>query len=223
MRVGFIKTFIDNNYFISDKDGKTIFYPWGKFGKGYIIQSKQQEEQLHRFFVAFSLIQICLLFLISATVGPGFTIILLPFFILILFLWVRMSTKGLVKAPPLSDSGLLWKMYSWFLLVMLVMDSIVNGINQTFTGLKVLDIMIALWAIFGLFSYAHKKVKGNATSWKVFFFIFVIWSLAYNFIIEPLSDSTVKVFNNIVGMVLLVPLFVALYLYSFKFMSKDSQ
>jgi len=222
--MGFIKKMVDNN-FIVDENNQTIFYPWGKFATGYIIQNREQEEKLRRFFSAFTIISLCLLFLFLVTIGPGFAIIPLPFSTLIFFLWVRRATRGLSIVPPASHiPALLWKIYSWFILIILGIDSIKSGINQTLIGLKLLDFVFSIWAILGLFLYAYKKAYGNGNSWKVFFVFYVIWTLTYDFIIEPLSVGKVQFFNNLFGLVLFgVPLYIALYQYAFKFMSMESE
>lgn len=222
--MGFIKTVTDDN-FVVDEDGKTIFYPWGKFATGYIIQKKDQEERLRRFFVTYTIVNLCLLFLFTVTTGVNFAIVVLPISIPIFFLWVRSATKGLSEAPAASRiPASLWKTYSWFILIVLGVDSVKSGVHQTLTGLKLLDFIFSLWAIFGLFLYSYKKAYGNKTSWKVFFVFYVIWTLAYDFIIEPLSGGKVQFFNNFFGLVVFcIPLYIALYQYAFKFMSIESE
>jgi hypothetical protein len=36
------------SYFKSAQDGKTLFFPWGRLGRGYVVASREEYEQMHR-------------------------------------------------------------------------------------------------------------------------------------------------------------------------------
>ncbi|HUK99433.1 MAG TPA: hypothetical protein VLX29_01115 [Nitrospirota bacterium] len=81
--------------FKTDEQGKTIFYPWGIFGKGYIIP----EDKKDRFrFTIKRYLQMCvpLTFVFSIFLNLLlFFFIILPLYFVI---WVKTSTRGLATS-----------------------------------------------------------------------------------------------------------------------------
>lgn len=85
--------------FITDNEGNRIFYPWGKWGKGYISPSPEFEQKLRTLFTVYNLVFAVLIF---GTGLAGFYLYA-PLFlfpaILIYWLIVRAKVSGLKPTP----------------------------------------------------------------------------------------------------------------------------
>ena len=75
-------------------------------------------------------------------------------------------------------------------------------------GLIYIDIAITTVALFGLFLYAAEKKFLGPIFWRLFFFVYISWDIALRLTHEPLILEFV-----IHGLILLAPLYLALYLY----------
>jgi len=95
--MGLFRKLTDSS-FKKGKDGNMLFYPWGIFGKGYILKNKDQEENIRRFVVRYYVGFLIPLFLIGLTVGWGFGFILLPFALLIWIRRAKVFTSGLMAS-----------------------------------------------------------------------------------------------------------------------------
>jgi hypothetical protein len=78
-----------NSSFKSNERGQTVFLPWGKLGKGYVLGSEQKAAEARRFVKRTALSVFGLLFLTIFTVGPTFAIFWFPFWSL--FYWWRVN------------------------------------------------------------------------------------------------------------------------------------
>ena len=61
--MGFFRRLTDSSFKV-DSAGRSIFYPWGIFGKGYVLPDKEYEEKIRSFLTkcyAFNLITIMVL------------------------------------------------------------------------------------------------------------------------------------------------------------------
>lgn len=56
-------------YFKTGADGREVFFPWGAWGRGYVIQTDQRYESMHRMLKIYLIIS---LVLIIGTIAPGF-------------------------------------------------------------------------------------------------------------------------------------------------------
>jgi uncharacterized RDD family membrane protein YckC len=108
-----------------------------------------------------------------------------------------------------------WKIYFWFLAVVLVLACFTEDITDAW---NILGLLIFLLALVGLFLHAYKKKLFNANFWKMFFPIYIVWNLAYDILIEPkISGENIELIPYLLAFMILFPLYVALYLYAFKF------
>jgi len=57
-------------------------------------------------------------------------------------------------------------------------------------------------------------------AWKTYLFMFVIWDLTYNIIIQPRASGTAFDPINLIGLLFVVPVYIALYLYGFRFLKE---
>jgi hypothetical protein len=207
-----------DRFFAEDRDGLSTFYPWGKSVKGYALKDKPHEEKLRKLLSSMNIIFFCSLFLLGITIGWAFGIILLPFYYLTLFLIAQSYTKGLEKVEPLSSSRLFWKIYFWFIFAILILSYISEGISGTW---GIIDLVMSSGALAGLFLYGYKKKLFAPIFWKTYFVVFIVWDISYNLIIEPKSRGEAFETITLLGFLFVIPIYIALYLYAFKYVDDN--
>ena len=89
--------------------GKLVFYPWGVFGKGYIVEDAGLAKQIRRFLKIYYVASFAVLVISSATVGPLGILVLAPIAFIIwpikVHLWSRKMKPTLLRrrdAEPLN-------------------------------------------------------------------------------------------------------------------------
>ena len=89
--------------FKSDSDGKTVFFPWGIVGRGYILKNPEQEKELKRFIKIYHIISLVLVLFI----GPFLQLWLLCFSIVpvAIIIWL-LKTKTIISDLPVSNEKL---------------------------------------------------------------------------------------------------------------------
>ena len=114
----------------------------------------------------------------------------------------------------------LWKIYFFLLLAIAVITYIWQGFAR-FWG--IIDLVIFILAMVGLYAYIWRKELITKIFWKVFFIITIFWNIFYLYIL-PLPEKVLESFeqsgmSNFTGstlsLILFIPLIVALYLYAF--------
>ncbi len=112
---------------------------------------------------------------------------------------------------------MLWKIYFWVFIVILILGYFSEG----FIGIwDAVDLVITSGALAGLFLYGYKKKLFNASFWKAYFPIFIVWDFSYNLVIEPRARGVNFEIISLIGFLFVIPIYIALYLYAFKFMSE---
>jgi hypothetical protein len=87
-----------NMHFKLDYKGRTIFYLWARFGKGFIIESDHQEAKIRSFLTMLNATFMILFLLLIATIGPIFGIVLLPIYYIVMTIGFKIFTKGLTPS-----------------------------------------------------------------------------------------------------------------------------
>ncbi len=87
------------------ENGKRAFYPWGRFGKGYEIQTEEQYEALRRFVIRYYIVVLPLGILAGAFRVWFALVVLVPLSVLVFVLKSRKLTSGL----PRTDEKLTFK------------------------------------------------------------------------------------------------------------------
>jgi uncharacterized membrane protein len=89
--------------------GKLVFYPWGVFGKGYIVEDAFLSKRIHRFLTIYYVASFVVLIISSATVGALGNLVLVPVAFIIypikVHLWSRKMKPTLLRrrdAKPLN-------------------------------------------------------------------------------------------------------------------------
>jgi len=119
---------------------------------------------------------------------------------------------------------MLWKIYFWIVVLFCLIS-----IPFYITILRVwefIDVSLMIIAMIGLFRFAWKKKILKNRFWKVFFFIWVIWTPIYHFGI-PLPAEVVNSFAipqwliAVLTLIPAIPQFIAVYYYAFSNMDED--
>jgi len=113
-----------------------------------------------------------------------------------------------------------WKIY--FLILALAPIIIYRG--QDYTRIfDVVDLIIYVAALVGLFGFAWKKKIASVSFWKVYFPIYVIWNIYFQYFIPfprgvykgDIGDKVHAAIGTY-NLLFLIPLLMALYFYAFK-------
>lgn len=112
-----------------------------------------------------------------------------------------------------------WKIYFWFFCVIVVLGYSTEGFGGIW---GVVDLLISVGSLVGLFLYAYKKKLFNATFWKAYLPIFIVWDFSYNLLIAPKISGEKFEATTWIGFLFGIPIYIALYLYAFKFLNEDS-
>jgi hypothetical protein len=80
---------LTDGLFKSDHEGKTLFYPWGVLGKGFILPNSDKKQEIRRFVKLYYVVSLPLVLLTGITVGWLYSFALVP--PLILWYWLRVN------------------------------------------------------------------------------------------------------------------------------------
>ena len=94
--MSFFDALIDLN-FKSDADGNNVFYPYGIYFKGRLVDDDKREE-LRTLLVRFWVVQ-CGLILVGAIINNILILLAAPF----LFLWYHRSIKKILQDTSVAD------------------------------------------------------------------------------------------------------------------------
>ena len=110
-----------------------------------------------------------------------------------------------------------WKIYFWLIIVLLIFGYWSEGIGGIW---GVIDLVISIGSLIGLFLYAYRKIFLSSLVWKAYFFLYVFWDFTYNLIIQPRVAG--KEFDpiSLIGLLFVAPICIALYLYGFRFLKE---
>ena len=163
-----------NGAFKRTTSGKMAFYPWGKIGKGYEIQTDEQYEQIHGFIVRYYMM------VLPIAIGAGvflkwFALVVVPFAAVPYVLWLRKWTRIL----PTTDERLtfkesyeaqaaahspvmLWVLLAISLIFVLAGAAIVISGGDILTGLVCAVFFGCCAAVFWFMIAARRRLKRDA-------------------------------------------------------------
>lgn len=111
-----------------------------------------------------------------------------------------------------------WKIYFFLILVLTILTYLWQGFDRIW---EVLDLILFVVAMVGLFGFAWKKKFLSSLFWKIYFVIQLIWNIYYYYFL-PMSEKTSSVLIGVpqflsatFSLIFFIPLFIALYLYGF--------
>ncbi len=91
---------VTNASFKSDVEGNTIFFPYGKLGKGRAIADKNTEEKVRRFITRYLWANFFFVIVVGRAVGFFWILLALP----IIIAWYRREIERHLKDVPTSDT-----------------------------------------------------------------------------------------------------------------------
>jgi hypothetical protein len=89
---------LTNASFKKDKEGNSIFYPWGTFGRGLVIPDDQSEERLRSFINRYYKVSLPSIITVGVIGGWLLASLLVPLFAL----WFYLGLKPLVSGYAYS-------------------------------------------------------------------------------------------------------------------------
>ncbi len=110
-----------------------------------------------------------------------------------------------------------WEIYFWFYCVILILGYI---LTKSFSAVYIVDLIISFPAFVGFFLYAYRKRWLDVRFWKVYVPIYFLWDICFNLMILPKIEGRNPGLDTVVGSALIFPMWIALYLYAFKFLAK---
>ena len=109
-----------------------------------------------------------------------------------------------------------WKIYFWVFTILIIVGYASGEFSSNW---DIIDLPASICAFVGLFSYAYKKRILNRIFWKSFLPIYIIWDLTYNLALSPeYSEEPTEYIYVLIAYIFVVPLYIALYRYAFKFL-----
>lgn len=147
------------------------------------------------------------------------TILTIPAYIS-LYIYVFKKRKVSFKI----NKSLLWKIYFWFLLI-----ASMCAVQGFIGNLDIIDLLISVIALLGLYAFCWNKKILNQVFWKIFFLATIVWAIISTYIlplppqlVEKITERGMTISQPIIylsatfGLILTLPLFLALYSYAFK-------
>jgi len=98
---------------------------------------------------------------------------------------------------------------------------------QSFRIWEIVDIAFSIFSLFGLFSFAWRRAA-RVKMWKAFFFIVMVWTFTYQFIIPmpleaaKLAGNTSQLLLASINILPFLPMLWALYRLGFRTMDNSS-
>ncbi len=88
----------------------------------------------------------------------------------------------------------------------------------------VIDVVISLTAITGLFAFAYKKQIATPKFWFIMLITIIVWDIIYNVLLAEYLDVAQQISQDIetnlvdiiLGYLLIIPEYIALYLLAYK-------
>jgi hypothetical protein len=112
-----------------------------------------------------------------------------------------------------------WKIYFWILLVFTVVYHITLGFPRVW---EVIDLVFNTIAIIGVFGFCWERPIFRRFFWKIFTLVFVVWLICSYMVPESQKLANInppgwyQAIDWVFSLTLLLLLYLALYLYSFR-------
>lgn len=108
-----------------------------------------------------------------------------------------------------------WKIYSWFLAVMLVAGHF-SSLTENLTVVRVIDVPISLVGLLGLFACSYKKKILDKRFWRIFLVLLIGWDILCEFLKENISFTSIEdIVILVIAYLITLPEYIAIYKYAF--------
>lgn len=87
------------------------------------------------------------------------------------------------------------------------------------TTIDYIDYCFAMFALVGMFGFSFKKTVLNPTVWRFYLPFIILWDIGYTFTRPIKSDDGLSMYHFVAlafMIVILLPLYIALFLYGFR-------
>jgi len=122
-----------------------------------------------------------------------------------------------VKARFNRIINIFWKVYFYLFAIIIIIYYSTEGLNDID---EIGDLVFSIPSLIAVFLYAYKKRLFGARFWKIYFLIFVTYEVYRN--VEPIIGGEEVAADWWIGFIIFIPLYVALYLYAFKFLKEGT-
>lgn len=119
---------------------------------------------------------------------------------------------------------MVWKIYFWLLSVLIVLAyALIFSVSPSISDL--LDVIISLVALTGLYCYAYKYKLLSAKFWRTWLCVILVWDVIYNIFLThylgvaqqlTVGASESTLLEILFGYLFFVPEYIALYLLGFR-------
>jgi hypothetical protein len=116
-----------------------------------------------------------------------------------------------------SLNSTLWKVYFIIFVLSLFLTEVYLKLYSGFKLHEYLDLPLSVLALVGLFGLAFGKKILSANFWKIYFFVYLVWDTSFLFINPYISSSKFNFTTSLFAFIVMLPLYVGLYFYGFKF------
>jgi FtsH-binding integral membrane protein len=115
---------------------------------------------------------------------------------------------------------MIWKVYFWFMVVLIVAAVWVTGTHVTWK-LHIVDwlnLLLMIIGLIGVFGYAYKRRISSKRFWLVFTLASLVYQLAYSFVLDQEygASPATSTADGLTTFIPLIPMFIALFLYVYK-------
>lgn len=83
--------------FKRDASGNTLFYPWGIWGSGFIVDSEGKKNQIRGFYKKMYMVMLPAIIIIQMAVGFWLNLVLFPIYCVWYYFTAKKITQGLRK------------------------------------------------------------------------------------------------------------------------------
>ena len=115
-----------------------------------------------------------------------------------------------------------WRIYFWITIIIwvIIIEAVITDKKlwpeTCTTSSKSIATGLYIAATTGLFGYTYEKNIFTPFFWKIFFCVLLSWEFyAFVFLSPPPPD--ISIFECLTGLILFSPLYIALFLYAFKY------
>ncbi len=161
---------LTNGCFKKSASGENLFFPWGVFGSGYVIEADEKHDQIRAILTRTFIPAIIAVFIIHHYAGFLVNLALLPGYYLFYYFLIKKLTAGCPKANERLGLAEAFKnaapSYNWIVLIFCEVTSVIGLLGCILILFMGPDRLIAVTGIIfcGLCSFAFSymiNVKYN--------------------------------------------------------------
>jgi hypothetical protein len=114
---------------------------------------------------------------------------------------------------------ILWNIYAWPVTLMLLSGDFWAGCHYKGAYIiifAVLDFLISFPSVVAMHLHIWDKKLFNPSFWKTYAFAYCAWDFSFNVLIVPAITGEKFAPSNLIGLIILLPFYVALFRYAFR-------